>query len=131
MTENPKDHKYCKRQELRQTLIPDHSGYVGAPSQTSSPSAQGIPQSKNPHRTAGALPAKAQLLNSKASYQQGATAPAATSASNKSALSGQHPPHTPTAPPLYSDDHKQPRHTDKRHRAESQPLIFRRVESHR
>ncbi|OWM80240.1 hypothetical protein CDL15_Pgr026480 [Punica granatum] len=62
-------------QELRHTLIPDHSGYIGAPPQRSSPSAQGIPQSKNPHRTAGASPAKAQLLNNKASYQQGATAP--------------------------------------------------------
>ncbi|PKI71902.1 hypothetical protein CRG98_007707 [Punica granatum] len=47
-------------QELRQTLIPDHSGYVGAPPQSSSPSAHSIPQSKISHRTAGASPVKAQ-----------------------------------------------------------------------
>ncbi|PKI67575.1 hypothetical protein CRG98_012159 [Punica granatum] len=41
-------------------MIPDHSGYIGAPSQSSSPSSHDIPQSKVPHRTAGASPAKAQ-----------------------------------------------------------------------
>ncbi|PKI70900.1 hypothetical protein CRG98_008695 [Punica granatum] len=47
------------KQELRQTLIPDHSGYVGAPPQILSPSAHGIPQDKIPHRMAGASPTKA------------------------------------------------------------------------
>ncbi|PKI67613.1 hypothetical protein CRG98_011993 [Punica granatum] len=57
-------------QELRPTLIPDHSGYVGAPPQSSSPLACSIPQSKIPHFTAGASPAKVQWPNSKAAFQR-------------------------------------------------------------
>ncbi|OWM89284.1 hypothetical protein CDL15_Pgr008275 [Punica granatum] len=45
-------------QELQQTLIPDHSGYVGTPHQSSSPSAHIIPRSKIPHRIVGASSAK-------------------------------------------------------------------------
>ncbi|PKI62730.1 hypothetical protein CRG98_016875 [Punica granatum] len=57
-------------QELRLTQIPDHSGYVGAPPQSSSLLACSIRQSKITHRTAGASPAKAQWPNSKAAFQR-------------------------------------------------------------
>ncbi|PKI62529.1 hypothetical protein CRG98_017075 [Punica granatum] len=80
------------KQELRQTLIPDHSRYVGTPPQSSSPSAHSIPKSKIHHRTAWASPAKAQLANSKLGIRQSAIALATTSISNESEFSGQHPP---------------------------------------